>query len=132
MTSKCPKGTIRRKAYTRKGYTRRAYRRKDGTRVKKSTVKKSRVPSSCIRDLGKEGKGKRLFTLKKGDLTKFGYSLKHDASTRRYALKRSMSMFSRNKLIKKLNALYILQKNTNPMYAKRARADMKWVQQQKP
>lgn len=128
MTKKCPSGTIRRKAYTRKGYTRRAYRRKDGTRVKKSTVKKTRVPSSCIRDLGNVGKGKKIFTLKKGDLTKFGYSLKNDATTRHNALKRSMSIFSRNTLIKKLNALYVLQKNTNPMYAKKARSDMKWVQ----
>lgn len=39
-----------------------------------------------------------------------------------------MSIFSRNTLIKKLNALYVLQKNTNPMYAKKARSDMKWVQ----
>jgi hypothetical protein len=118
-TRKCPSRKIRRSAYTRKSYT-----RKDGIRVKGSRVK-----SACIKDMGKPGKGKRLFTLKKGELTQHGYSLKSKADRRRKALKRSMKKIGKKgTLVKKLNALYVLHKNTNPVYAKKARSDMKWVQ----
>ena len=118
---KCPRGTIRRKAYTRKAYT-----RKDGTRVKAT-----KVPASCIKDLGKPGKGKKLFTLKKGELSKYGYSLKKNKNLRQKSLKKSMNKFGRNTLIRKLNALHVLHKNTNPSYSRKARSDMKWVQSQK-
>ena len=117
-TLKCKRGQIKRNAYTRKSYT-----RKDGTKVRRTRVK-----TGCIRDLGKPGKGKKLFTLKKGELSKYGYSLKSSATNRRKSLKRSLKKFNKGSLIKKLNALYVLQKNTNPKIAKKARSDMKWVQ----
>lgn len=106
--STCPKGMIRRKAYTRKS----------GVRVR----------STCIRDLGKPGKGKKLFTLKRGSLGKFNYGLTKKQSKRRGSLKKANSKMTRGQLVKKLNALRILHRNTNPIYAKRAEKDMKWVQ----
>lgn len=118
---KCPRGTIRRKAYTRK-----AHIRKNGIRVKST-----KVPASCIKDLGKKGKGKKLFTLKKGDLSKYGYSLKKNKDLRHKSLKKSMNKFGKNTLIRKLNALHVLHKNTNPNYSRKARSDMKWIQSQK-
>lgn len=117
MTSKCPIGKIRRSAYTRKSYT-----RKDGTRVKKT-----RVASKCVRDLGKPGKGKKIFTLKKGGLTKYGYKLAHNYEKRTAALKKSLKEYSPTTLIRKLNALRTLHKNTNPYYARKLTRDMEWV-----
>jgi hypothetical protein len=114
----CPKGKILRSSYTRKSYT-----RKDGTKIKSS-----KVSAKCIRDLGKSGKGKKLFTLKKGGLTKYGYTLKTNEKNRIVSLKKAGKSYDKGTLIKKLNALYVLHKNTNPLYAKRARTDMKWVQ----
>lgn len=117
MTSKCPSGMIRRKSYTRK-----AYRRKDGSRVKSS-----RVSSKCIKDLGKRGKGKKLFTLKKGGLTKYGYKLAHNFEKRTSALKKSLNEYSTARLWRKLNALQILHRNTNPHLARKIKRDMNWL-----
>ena len=108
MTSiKCKRGTIRRRAYTRK----------NGKRVK----------SACIKDIGKPGKGKRLFTLKKGDLTKHGYSIKVGKEKRQRALQKAKKHIKYATLIRKLNALAILFKNTKPLYSKRAKTDMNYL-----
>ena len=104
---KCPRGTIRRKGYTTKrGVT---------------------VRSSCIKDRGLPGKGKRLFTLKKGELGKYGYSLKQTREKRRIALEKARKEIPHATLVRKVNALAILMKNTHPKYSKRARADVKWL-----
>ena len=104
---KCPRGTIRRKAYkTKRGVT---------------------VRSSCIKDRGLPGKGKRLFTLKKGELGKYGYSLKQAREKRRVALNKARKELSHATLVRKINALSILMKNTHPDYSRRARADVKWL-----
>lgn len=71
---------------------------------------------------------KPLFTLKKGDLTKYGYHLSTSkATTRHKALGKARKHYSHNSLIKKLNALAVLHKNKNPIYTKRARSDMDFL-----
>jgi hypothetical protein len=98
---------------------RRAYTRKNGVRVK----------SACIKDLGKPGKGSVLIgPLKSGELKKYGYSLKLAASRRHSALKKSVKAYGRGTLIKKLNALRVLHKNTHPVYSHNALNDLKYVQ----
>ena len=101
----CPNKTIRRKAYTRK----------NGTRVK----------SSCVKDRGIPGKGKKLFTLKKGGLSKYGYRLSETRPSRQAALRKALKHIPRNTLIRKLNVLSILHKNTNPLFSRRAKEDLK-------
>jgi hypothetical protein len=106
---RCPKGKILRKGYTRKSGV--------------------RVSAKCVKDMGMPGKGKKLFTLKKGDLSKYGYHLKgKTASARHKALKKASKQFTKNELIRKLNALSILLKNTNRELAFKAYDDMKYVQ----
>ena len=63
--------------------------------------------------------------LKSGELTKYGYSLKSLATKRRSALKRSVKAYGRGTLIKKLN---VLHNNRHPVYSRKARYDMKYVQ----
>ena len=78
-----PDRMIRRTSYVRKSYT-----RKDGTKVKSSKVK-----SSMIKDVGKIGKGRRLFEIKdKGMLTDEGYSLKKSLKQRRNSLKKALRL----------------------------------------
>lgn len=103
----CKRGEIKRSAFTRKNGT--------------------RVAATCVRDMGKPGKGKKLFTLKKGDLSKFGYSLKATEASRHRTLGKARKHFSYATLIRKLNALAILHKNTHPRYASRARSDMEYL-----
>lgn len=118
MARSCPSGQILRKAYSRKAFT-----RKDGTKVSSS-----KTPASCIKDLGKSGKGKRLFILRRGTLSKYGYSTKISKEERQAALRRAVEDGSKNVVIKKLNALSILNRNTHPARARILRADMKYVQ----
>lgn len=119
MPKSCPSGTIR-----RKGYTRKTYKKRSGT-----VVKGGRVPSSCIRDVGKPGKGKRLFTLKKGGLRQYGYSTKDVQEKRHEALVRAMEKgkMSTGLLWKRLNAIEVLNRNTNPKTAEKIKSDMDWL-----
>ena len=103
----CKRGMIRRRAYTRK----------NGSRVK----------ASCVKDMGKPGKGKKLFTLKKGDLTKYGYSIKVGDEKRQKAHKKASKKIPYATLIRKLNVLSTLFKNTKPLYSKRAKRDMEYI-----
>ena len=110
-TKKCPRGMIRRKSYTRK----------NGTHVK----------SVCIKDMGKPGKGPKLFTLEKGGLSKYGYYVRDSSIKRHTSLKKALKHMSYATLVRKINALSILFKNTQPGLAKHARSDIKWLQKQR-
>ena len=121
-TPKCKRGEIVREGYHRKNFT-----RKSGSKVKGSWVK-----PQCIKSrTGKSSHGKRLFVLEKGTLSKYGYSdvihLSKDEREKilRKAIKGGINELS---LIKKLNALYILNKNINPKLANIFRKDMKYIQ----
>jgi hypothetical protein len=106
-----------------KAYTRKAFTKKDGTKVSAS-----KTPASCIKDVGKPGKGKRLFVLRKGTLSKYGYSTKISQQQRHAALRKAVDAGSRLVAIRKLNALAILNKNTHPARYCILRSDMKFVQ----
>lgn len=118
MARACPKGQILRKAYTRKTYT------------KKSGVKVvgAKVPATCIKDQGAPGKGKRLFVLRKGTLGKYGYKTSYSTEARHTALAKAVKGESYAAVIRKLNAVSILQRRTNPKVYKVIRGDMAWMQ----
>lgn len=107
MPPKCKKGEIRRKGYTRK----------DGVKVK----------STCIKDRGLKGKGPKLFKLRKGTLSRHGYTLDKKAADRRKALDKAVKAEGHLAVIRKLNALSILQKNTNPVNSRKFKYDQQWV-----
>jgi hypothetical protein len=71
---------------------------------------------------------RKLFTLKKGGLIKYGYSLKDGRNTRINALKKAVKHIPYKSMVGKLNVLTILHKNTNPIYSRRARHDLEWIQ----
>lgn len=108
MARRCEEGKIFRRAYV--------------------TKKGTRVAGKCIKDQGKPGKGKRLFTLRRGTLGKYGYKTKFSENERRGALYRAVSGEGYATVVRKLNAVSILQKNTNPRVYKILRSDMEWVQ----
>lgn len=118
MTHRCSSGQILRKAYSRKSFT-----RSDGTKVRAS-----KTPAACIKDVGKPGKGKRLFVLRKGTLSKYGYSTKISKESRHIALRKAVDAGSRLVAIRKLNALAILNKNAHPARYRILRSDLKFVQ----
>lgn len=121
---KCPNGFIKRSAYTRRAYTKTD---KSGRRRKISSAK---VPASCIRDLGRSGKGKKLFSkLKKGDLKRFGYqNIKSlTLEQRKRALKKAVNYYGYLPVIKKLNAVYVLTRSSDPKLASKIKRDQQMI-----
>ena len=86
------------------------------------------MAAACIKDRGLPGKGKRLFVLRKGTLGKYGYKTKFTVSQRREALRKAVVGESYATVVRKLNAVATLQRNTNPRVYKILRDDMAWVQ----
>lgn len=114
----CSKEEILRKKYTRKSFV-----RKDGVKVKKTIVS-----ASCIKDRGNVGKGPNLIeNLKTGTLSKFGYSSKLNKEQRHSKLKKALQVLGYQTIVKKLNAISILNKNTNPKASSKFRRDIKFL-----
>lgn len=75
-------------------------------------------------------KSKQLFVLKKGDLTKYGYHADIAESKRHEALKKARNEYTSLSLFRKLNAVYLLNKNRDKKRAAIFKADANWVKKQ--
>jgi hypothetical protein len=75
----------------------------------------------------KKGKSRKLFVLKKGHLTKYGYHADLSQSARHEALKKALGEYSSLSLFRKLNAVYVLNKNRDKKRAATFKADANWV-----
>ena len=113
----CPRGTILRDPYVR---------------IRKGVTQ--HVPASCIRDVGREGKGLSsgapgIGPLRKGDLAQFGYSQISDMSVgdRHKALDAAIKKYGSLSIWRKLNALYIYTRNTSIESSQRFKADRDWI-----
>lgn len=71
---------------------------------------------------------------KKGTLSKYGYHAANTLTLRRQALKRAIKAYNKkgkngkNIAIRKLNLIYVYNRNRYPSTAKKFKQDMKWVQ----
>lgn len=115
------------KQIIREGYARKSYRRKSGIYVHSAKIR-----PGCIRAVGlsrKRGrKGTQLFVLKKGELTKYGYHANNSEMKRHQALHKALRDIKPLSVYRKLNALYVLNKNKDPTISKLYRRDAEWVQ----
>jgi len=132
----CPPGMIERKGYVRRYTT--AVRQK-GFTVKKSngttyTVhpsnKTMRVNASCVKNTGKPGKGvpKSIGPLRKGELSKHGYSFRIDKSERHAALRRAVEEYGPLGVFRKLDAVAKLTLRTVPEAASVYKVDRNWIE----
>jgi hypothetical protein len=71
--------------------------------------------------------GKGGVKLKSGTLRIFGYHVKDKINTRRLALVEAIKKLGVDTVIKKLNAVKILTKNTNPSISNKFSSDVKWL-----
>lgn len=134
----CPPGKIPRQAYVRKistNISRRGYLKKIGKTGKTIRVypraKKSFVKSTCIKDLGKKGKGAPVIgPLRKGELSKHGYSYKSPESDRHISLQRAIREYGPLSTYRKLNAVAKLSSRVNPTAASTFSADRNWIRSQ--
>ena len=116
---KCRSGQILRAGYKRKSYT-----KKSGLRVKSSWV-----APKCIKSVTGRPHGKQLFVLEKGTLSKFGYHNVENMSkeARHRALKKAMKGVTPLSVYRKLMAVGLVNKNTNPKMSKIVMSDAKWL-----
>lgn len=99
---------------------RKSYVRSDGTRVKGT--------SYTIKNRGRKGRGPKIFKLRKGGLSKYGYSSKSSLTARHASLSRAISQGVPSlTLSQRLGALATLLKRTNPMLSKRLRKNQSWA-----
>lgn len=99
---------------------RRSYKRSDGTRVK--------ATSYSTKNRGKPGRGPKLFKLKKGGLSRYGYQAGASTSMRHSALSRAITRGVPGlTLSQRLGALATLLKRTNPVLSRRLRLNQRWV-----
>jgi len=127
---------IERKGYVRKYTT--AVRQK-GFTVRKATGKSYRVypkasPSSvnsaCVKDTGKPGKGvpKSIGPLRKGELSKHGYSFRDGEEKRHAALRRAVEDYGALGVFRKLDAVAKLTVRTVPKASEIYKKDREWIQ----
>lgn len=96
---------------------RTAYVRADGTPVRRTTF--------SIKNRGAPGRGKKLFTLRKGGLA--GYSVKASTAERHRALKLISALNGALTVSRRVGALATLTKRTSPVMSARYRANQRWA-----
>lgn len=146
----CPKGMISRAGYVRKRYTRSSPARSFtgsasrsspyGRKRARISVRRTVVPYTCILDRGLPGKGPRMVSgrlasigpVKKGTLSKYGYSLHGSAKSRHRAIRKGIKAVGRNTVMRKINNLSVWFKNTNKGYAAIAKRDKNWIRKNFP
>ena len=135
----CPKGYIARASYARryttsvrqKGYT---VKKASGTTYKVYPKNETLyVPAACVKDLGKPGKGvpdkQAIGPLRKGEMTKFGYSSKLGEEARHEALKKAVAALGVLSTYRKLDAVAKLSMRVAPDSSRIFAADRDWVEQ---
>lgn len=117
-TKRCPRGMIRRNAYTRTS----------------ASGKQARVASACIKDVGLPGKGFQgegsgIGELKEGELSRFGYDkvVKMSAKDRHAALTNAVKEYGALMVFRKLNAISVYTRHTAPESSHIFLLDRNWV-----
>jgi hypothetical protein len=72
-------------------------------------------------------KSKVRIIVNKGLLTKYGYSMSKTAAQRHYALSRAVSAYGYLPVMRKVNVLFVFNKNRHSNLAKVATSDKKWL-----
>jgi hypothetical protein len=135
---KCPKGYILRASYARRyktsvrqqGYT---VKKASGTTYKVYPKNETLyVPAACVKDLGKPGKGvpegKGIGPMRKGEMTKFGYSSKKGEDARHEALVKAVEELGALGTYRKLDAVAKLSVRIAPDASRIFAADRDWVE----
>jgi len=113
-TKKCRSGKILRKAYVR--FSKKGKR----SLVKGSCITKKGKPQIILRKIG---------PLRKGDLSQFGYVKIMDLTKeeRHTALRKAIAKYGTLSIWKKINVLYVYNKNTNPELSSLYNEDRNWI-----
>ena len=133
----CPPGQIARAAYVRRissNVHRKGYKKTtvSGKTIKVyPKVKSVFVPATCVTDVGKPGKlpadAPRIGPLRKGELSKHGYSYKLPEAQRHTSLQSAIQEFGPLDTSRKLNAVAKLTASSSPNASRVFAADRNWI-----
>lgn len=140
LTKKCPKGYILRAPYKRgfaastkaKGFK---VTRGNKTYIAHPKAKSTIVQASCIKNLGLPGKGvsgQSIAPLRKGELTKYGYTVQASREDRHNSLAKAIQEFGALGVFRKLDAVAKLTKRTAPEASYVFAKDRDWVKHSYP
>jgi hypothetical protein len=136
LTQRCPPGEVLRAPYRRRfsssvvksGYN---VHRKNKTYRIYPKPRTTTVKAVCIKDRGLPGKGPRsgtgIGTLKKGDLSRYGYNYHKDVKERHEALLKAMSVYGPLTVYHKLDAIVKYTVRTAPKAHMIFKHDRDWV-----
>lgn len=133
----CPPGMIERKAYARRYSTavlQEGFKKKTRSgrtvTVKPHKRRSTLVESKCVKNTGLPGKGPQsIGPLRKGELSKYGYTLKISQAQRHKALKKAINEFGALGVYRKLDAVAKLTSRTIPEASKQFEGDRDWVKE---
>jgi hypothetical protein len=133
----CPPGMIERKAYARRYSTavlQQGFKKK--SRSGKTIVVKPHkrnltvVKRKCVKDTGLPGKGeKKIGPLRKGELSRYGYTLKISEKERHKSLKKAVEKYGALGVYRKLDAVAKLTSRSVPEASKLFEKDRDWVKE---
>lgn len=103
----CGLGKIEKVGYHRKGYQRKGYIKKDGSVIPPTYVSAANVEPTCIKDMGKPGKGPKTLPKPNGyiRLSKYGYAIHKSKNQRRAALRAATKDYNTLAVLRRLNLL---------------------------
>jgi len=128
----CPPGMIERKEYARKYSTAVLKEGFETRKGKRHAHKRSLtyVGPKCVKDTGLPGKGtQKIGPLRKGELSKYGYSMKETVEDRHKALNKAIKEYGALGVFRKLDAVAKLTKRTIPEASKIYEKDRNWVRE---
>jgi len=102
---------------------------KPTTYVRQGKVIHRRGYTYLRKDVGKPGKGPKVIPIKKGKLTRYGYSTKKSAAARHRALAKAVRAYGATRVWRMLHAQVILRKRTQPRARQIFERDRDWVKQ---
>ena len=98
------------------------------SRKNRKSPRRSQVRVSRKRKNLRRSSSRRIPPLKKGLLKKYGYSADKSASERHSSLRKASKAYGPGGLVRKLNAICVLNRNRSPKNASKFCADKRWVQ----
>lgn len=122
-SKKCKTGEVMREGYRRKS------RSKTGSQPRNHQSRNIEVKPTCIKSKTGKPHGEQLFVLEKDILKKYGYHNVKDLSKvqRHTALKKALKKIKPLSLMRRLNALAVLNKDQNPRLSKIFKSDSEWI-----
>lgn len=135
LTKKCPHGYIMRAPYKRRfssSTKESGYNVHRGNKTYRVYPKSGSilVKAACIKNRGLPGKGPRSgkgITMKKGELSRYGYNAHKTQQERHDALKRAIEVYGPLNVFRKLDAVSKLTLRTAPEAHKIFKEDRDWV-----